>query len=61
MQIIQSILVIILTLYNHFEWKLKPPFQLKIKGLYNLMTATKTEPTSSLDKTIWVNYKDEAT
>jgi type II secretory pathway component PulC len=61
MQIIQSILVIILTLYNHFEWKLKAAFQPKRKGLYNLMMTTETKPISVLEKTRWANRKDEAT
>jgi hypothetical protein len=61
MQLLQSSLVIILTLYNYFEWNLKATFQLKRKGLYNLMMATETKPTSVLEKTRWVNRKDEAT
>jgi hypothetical protein len=61
MKIIQSSLVILLTPYNYFEWKLKTAFQLKIKGLYNLMMATETKPTSTLEKTRWANRKDEAT
>ena len=60
MQLIQSSLVIILTLYNYFEWNSKVVFQLKIKGLYNLTMVTETEPTSTLEKTRWVNRKDEA-
>jgi hypothetical protein len=35
-------------------------FQLKIKGLYNLMMATETKPTSVIEKMRWVNRKDEA-
>jgi hypothetical protein len=61
MQIIQSSLVIILTPYNYFEWNLKSTFQLKRKGLYNLMMAIETKPTSVLEKTRWMNCKDEAT
>ena len=61
MKIIQSSLVIILTLYNYFEWDSKAIFQLKIKGLYNLMMATETKPTSLLEKTRWSNRKGEAT
>jgi hypothetical protein len=61
MQLIQSSLVIILTSYNYFEWKPKAAFQLKRKGLYNLMMATETKPTSMLEKTRWANRKDEAT
>jgi hypothetical protein len=60
MQLLQSILVIILTPYNYFECNPKVSFQLKIKGLYNLMMATKIEPTSMLEKTKWANRKDEA-
>jgi hypothetical protein len=61
MQLIQSSLVIILTPYNYFEWNPKATFQLKRKGLYNLTMATETKPTSALEKTRWVNRKDEAT
>ena len=61
MQIIQSCIVIILTLYNYFEWNLKATVQLKIKGLYNLTMATETKPTSAIEKMIWENHKDEAT
>jgi hypothetical protein len=60
MQLLQSSLVIILTLYNYLEWKLKATFQLKRKGLYNLTMATETKPTLALEKTIWVNREDEA-
>jgi type II secretory pathway component PulC len=59
--ILQSNLVIILTLYNYFEWKLKAEFQLKRKRLYNLTMATETKPTSAIEKTRWANRKDEAT
>jgi hypothetical protein len=61
MQLIQSSLVIILTSYKYFEWKSKASFQLKRKGLYNLMMAMETKPTSTLEKTRLVNRKDEAT
>ena len=61
MQLIQSIVVIILTPYNYFEWNLKASFQLKTKGLYNLTMATETEPTSTIEKMRWANRKDEAT
>jgi hypothetical protein len=61
MQLLQSSLVIILTPYNYFEWNSKAAFQLKRKGLYNLTMATETKPTSVLEKTRWVNHKDEAT
>jgi hypothetical protein len=61
MKLIQSSMVIILTTYNYFEWNPKASFQLKRKGLYNLMMAIETKPTSTLEKTIWVNHKDEAT
>jgi hypothetical protein len=59
MQLLQSSLVIILTPYNYFEWNSKSAFQLKRKGLYNLMMATETEPTSTLEKTKWEKLKDE--
>jgi hypothetical protein len=36
-------------------------FQLKRKGLYNLMMTTETKPTSTIEKMRWVNRKDEAT
>jgi hypothetical protein len=60
MQLLQSSIVIILTLYKYLQWKPKATFQLKIKGLYNLMMVIETEPTSALEKTI-LNRKDEAT
>jgi hypothetical protein len=59
--IIQSNLVVILTPYNYFDWKPKEKFQLKRKGLYNLMMAIETKPTSMIEKMRWVNHKDEAT
>jgi hypothetical protein len=59
--IIQSNLVVILTPYNCFDWKPKVTFQLKRKGLYNLTMVTETKPTSTLEKMIWENHKDEAT
>jgi hypothetical protein len=61
MKIIQSLLVIILTPYKYFEWKLKAAFQHKRKGPYNLTMATETKPTSALEKTRSMNRKDEAT
>jgi hypothetical protein len=61
MKILQSSLVIILTPYNYFEWHSKATFQLKIKGPYNLTMVRETKPTSVLEKTRWVNHKDEAT
>jgi hypothetical protein len=61
MQLIQSNLVIILTLYNYFEWNLKATFQIKRKGLYNLTMVIEREPTSVLEKIRWVNRKDEVT
>jgi hypothetical protein len=61
MKLLQSSLVIILMPYNYFEWKLKAEFQLKRKGLYNLTMAIETKPTSALEKTRWVNRKDETT
>jgi hypothetical protein len=59
--IIQSNLVVILTPYNDFDWNPKEEFQLRRKGLYNLTMATKTEPTSTIEKMRWTNRKDEAT
>jgi hypothetical protein len=59
--IIPSNLVVILTPYNYFYWKPKATFQLKIKGLHNLMMAIETQPTSSIEKMRWANRKDEAT
>jgi hypothetical protein len=58
--IIQSNLVVILTPYNYFDWNPKEEFQLRRKGLYNLVMATETEPTSVIEKMRWVNRKDEA-
>jgi len=31
------------------------------KGLYNLTMVTEIEPTSALEKTRWMKWKDEAT
>jgi hypothetical protein len=59
--IIESNLVVILTPYNYFDVKPKATFQLKRKGLYNLMMAIETKPTSMIEKMRWVNCKDEAT
>jgi hypothetical protein len=53
--------VVILTPYNYFDWKPKVEFQLKRKGLYNLMMEIEIEPTSVIEKMIWANHKDEAT
>jgi hypothetical protein len=57
---IQSNLVVILTPYNYFYWKPKAEFQLRRKGLYNLMMATETKPTSVIEKMRLANRKDEA-
>jgi hypothetical protein len=59
--ILQSNLMVILTPYNYFDWNPKAEFQLRRKGLYNFTMGTKTKPTSAIDKTRWVNQKDEAT
>jgi hypothetical protein len=56
-----TILVIIFTPYNYFEWNPKSAFQLKRKALYNLTIAIETKLTSTLEKTRWANHKDEAT
>jgi hypothetical protein len=59
--IIQSNLVLILTQYNYFDWNPKVEFQLRRKGLYNLTMGIETKPTSEIEKTRWVNRKDETT
>jgi hypothetical protein len=59
--IIQSNLVVILTPYNYFYWNPKEEFQLRRKGLYNLLMATETKSTSAIEKIRWANRKDEAT
>jgi hypothetical protein len=51
---------IILTPYNCFAWKERIIIHIKSKGLYRLTMNTKTEPTSSIQKSKNLNRMDEA-
>jgi hypothetical protein len=59
--ILQSNLVVIFSPYNYFDWNPKAEFLLKKRGLHNLTMWRETKHTSAIEKTIWVNRKDEAT
>jgi hypothetical protein len=50
----------ILTLYNFFAWKEKMIMNLRGKGLYTLTMKIETEPTSSIEKSKYLNQMDEA-
>jgi hypothetical protein len=45
----------ILTPYNLFAWKEKMIMHLRGRGLYRLTMNTKTEPTSSIEKSKYLN------
>jgi hypothetical protein len=53
-------LIILLTPHNCFEWKLKILHQFKCRGLYRITTATEVEPTSAINKNMYLKYLDEA-
>jgi hypothetical protein len=50
----------ILTPYNYFAWKEKIAIHIQTKGLYRLTLNTDTEPTSSIEKSKYLNHMDEA-
>jgi hypothetical protein len=50
----------ILTPYNFFAWKEKMIVHLRSRGLYRLTMDTETEPTSSIEKSKYLNRMDEA-
>jgi hypothetical protein len=50
----------ILTLYNFFVWKEKMIVHLRGIGLYRLTMDTETEPTSTIEKSKYLNRMDEA-
>jgi hypothetical protein len=49
-----------LTSYNYFEWNKKMEILLRGRGLYRLTMATETEPTSTIEKSKYLNRMDEA-
>jgi hypothetical protein len=51
---------ILLTPHNYFEWKLKIMHQLRCRGLYQITMATEVEPTSAIEKNMYLNCMDEA-
>jgi hypothetical protein len=51
---------ILLTPHNYFEWKLKILHQLRCIGLYRITMAKKVEPTSSIEKNMYLNHMDGA-
>jgi hypothetical protein len=50
----------ILTPYNYFSWKEKISIHIQTIGLYRLTLNTDTEPTSSIEKSKYLNRMDEA-
>jgi hypothetical protein len=50
----------ILTPYNYFAWKDKIAIHIQSRGLYRLTMNTNTEPTSSIEKSKYLNRMDEA-
>ena len=51
---------VLLTPFNHFEWKAEMVIQLRSKGLYKVTMGTETEPNSAVDKSKYFNRLDEA-
>jgi hypothetical protein len=51
---------LILTPYNFFTWKDMMLMHLRSRGLYRLTINTKTEPTSSIEKSKYLNQMDKA-
>jgi hypothetical protein len=49
----------ILTPYNYFAWKEKMIMHIRIRGLYKLTMKIETEPTSSIEKSKYLNRMDE--
>jgi hypothetical protein len=50
----------ILTPYNYFAWKEKISIHIRSRGLYRLTMNTNKEPTSSIEKSKYLNHMDEA-
>jgi hypothetical protein len=50
----------ILTPYNYFSWKDKIAIHLRYRGLYSLTMNTDTKPTSTIEKSKYLNRMDEA-
>jgi hypothetical protein len=50
----------ILTPYNYFAWKEKIAIHLRTRGLYGLTLNTDTNPTSTIEKSKYLNLMDEA-
>jgi hypothetical protein len=50
----------ILTPYNYFAWKEKISMHLQTKWFYRLTLNTNTKPTSSIEKSEYLNCMDEA-
>jgi hypothetical protein len=50
----------IITPYNFFAWKEKMIVHLRSRGLYMLTMNTKTETTSAIEKSKYLNRMDEA-
>jgi hypothetical protein len=50
---------IILTPYNFFAWKDKMLMHLRSRGLYMLTMNTEAKPTSSIEKSKYLNRMDE--
>jgi hypothetical protein len=51
---------IILTPFNHHEWKKKLVILLRSKGLYMITMGTETKPNSIFEKEKWFTRMDEA-
>jgi hypothetical protein len=51
---------LILTPYNFFAWKNNVDLHIRSKGLYRLTMATMIKPTSSIEKSKYLNRMDEA-
>ena len=50
----------LLTPYNFHTWKIKMELQLYSKGLFIITMETEVEPGSAIEKSIFLNKKDEA-
>ena len=51
---------IILTPFNLFKWKDEMEIFLRVKFLYRVTMATKSEPNATAEKIKWHNRRDEA-
>ena len=50
----------ILTPFNFHSWKGDMEIELRSRGIYRVTMDTKDEPGSTIDKSIFLNKKDEA-